>query len=556
LVGVGWSVGGLSQITRCRRTRAQNGDDVAVTFSGQDPFCLDGQQLISVAGKYGADGTEYRTQHDSFTKIVSHGDCQPEASDCLGPTSFTAYLKNGMIRSYGSSPSAAEGAASIATRIEGQRISRNVPDETQPIAVTDTSQTVRYAWALSRSEDRFGNGVNYYYTLFQTLSSNNEPTYEFVPDAIRYTDHNSWPALKSIRFLYESRPDTAAYYVSGLRMILLRRLVRLEMNGPEPILPTTVRKYKLGYQNNSVTQRSLVASITECDGKDVCKAPLTFDWELGSTTFRDIDTGIHHVTPAMSGIGEGGTPPPISKVGALTSWMSSTSTTDHVQHIAYIRGDGNPTHDGTPHELYLHLGQQPWAWHYMAVNRAADRSALTSWTSSPRNVHVAYVADDRHVYVQSKYGRQPWLDEDATAASGAPRAQSSALTSWFNSVDNLQHIAFIGDDKHVYEIYAQPGDKAWNFDDATLAARAPLSAQGGALTSWFSQRDGKQHIAYIGEDGHVYDLLKFPGQAPWAYLDATGPKHAPTAQTGALTSWVSTADNIQHIALRGAFQGY
>src|SRR6266516_4345221 len=80
LLGVGWSLTGLSQITRCRKTFLQDDDAQAVRFTGGnngDRFCLNGQRLVAVGGldgatsTYGADWTEYRTENDIHAKIVS-----------------------------------------------------------------------------------------------------------------------------------------------------------------------------------------------------------------------------------------------------------------------------------------------------------------------------------------------------------------------------------------------------------------------------------------------------------------------------------------------------
>ena len=50
LLGVGWSIGGLSQITRCPRTVAQDGIAARPQYSVADRFCLDGQRLVLVSG--------------------------------------------------------------------------------------------------------------------------------------------------------------------------------------------------------------------------------------------------------------------------------------------------------------------------------------------------------------------------------------------------------------------------------------------------------------------------------------------------------------------------
>jgi hypothetical protein len=81
MVGVGWTLGGLSQITRCGRTWLQDGQPREVRFDNGDNgdyFCFDGQRLVVVGGPdgpdsiYGGDRTEYRTENDMHAKIVSY----------------------------------------------------------------------------------------------------------------------------------------------------------------------------------------------------------------------------------------------------------------------------------------------------------------------------------------------------------------------------------------------------------------------------------------------------------------------------------------------------
>ena len=82
-VGVGWGVGGLSAIERCPSSKAVDGAVGGVRLDSSDRFCLDGQRLVAINnGTYGADGTEYRTDVETFTKIISYGNAGG------GPASF------------------------------------------------------------------------------------------------------------------------------------------------------------------------------------------------------------------------------------------------------------------------------------------------------------------------------------------------------------------------------------------------------------------------------------------------------------------------------------
>src|SRR5690349_21477338 len=94
LLGVGWQLKGFSIISRCRKTIAQDGETKEIEFTtgaAGSRFCLDGQRLTAASGTYGENGAEYRTEHETFVKVVSIG------SDPLGPKYFKVYLKNGQI---------------------------------------------------------------------------------------------------------------------------------------------------------------------------------------------------------------------------------------------------------------------------------------------------------------------------------------------------------------------------------------------------------------------------------------------------------------------------
>lgn len=93
LLGVGFAIEGLSEIRRCGKTLATEGTASGVDFDDTDRFCLDGQKLVAVNGVYGADTTEYRTERESFARIVSNGVAG-------GPVSFDVWTRDGHVRHY------------------------------------------------------------------------------------------------------------------------------------------------------------------------------------------------------------------------------------------------------------------------------------------------------------------------------------------------------------------------------------------------------------------------------------------------------------------------
>jgi len=240
MVGVGWGLEGLSAITRCPRSMAQDGVRGGVNYDWNDRYCLDGARLIAIAGGYGANGTEYRTELESFSKIVSNG----VAGN--GPASFTVWTKSGQILEYGNTDD---------SRIEAQG-----------------KPSVR-VWAVNKIQDTKGNylTVGYY---------ENPNSGEYVPTWIAYSGNSQAGAATSagIALIYEPRPDIGEHYIAGSLIQSYHRLIKVSTYWAG----TAVRNYRLQYQppaSAASTGRSRLASLVECNSDETsCLAPTTFGW--------------------------------------------------------------------------------------------------------------------------------------------------------------------------------------------------------------------------------------------------------------------------------------
>jgi len=137
LLGVGFSLSGLSEIHRCGQTMAIDGKVTGVDFSDADRFCLDGQRLILVAGAYGKSGSEYRLERDGFDKIVYH------EGNASKPSDFAIWTKDGRIVTY-----------------KALTTGRAEPSSSPPHALS-TVDHVDALWVLSEVNDRAGNGIRY-----------------------------------------------------------------------------------------------------------------------------------------------------------------------------------------------------------------------------------------------------------------------------------------------------------------------------------------------------------------------------------------------------------
>ena len=95
LAGVGWGISGLSEITRCGKTIAQDGVTKGVELVTTDRYCVDGVQLRVTTGNYGGQGSRYRTEVDTVGEYVSLGTAG------AGPQYWTLRTKNGLNYEYG-----------------------------------------------------------------------------------------------------------------------------------------------------------------------------------------------------------------------------------------------------------------------------------------------------------------------------------------------------------------------------------------------------------------------------------------------------------------------
>lgn len=236
LLGIGWSLSGLSVISRCPATTAQDGFIDGIEFDDNDRFCLDGERLMAIGGTYGADATEYRTEQNTFRRVISYA----EAGS--GPASFTIWTKSGLIMEYG---------ATEDSRIEVQ------------------GRTSVLFWAVNKISDTSGN-------FFTVSYFEDNVAGEYRPTRVDYTGNEaaSLATYNSVQLLYEDRPDLAERYVSGSVLKTTKRLAQIQAFDGDHIY----REYRLAYELSEATEQSRLKSITECGSDGSCFAPTLFIW--------------------------------------------------------------------------------------------------------------------------------------------------------------------------------------------------------------------------------------------------------------------------------------
>lgn len=286
--GVGWSVQGISSITRCPASRATDGAVRGVVFGPGDKLCLDGQRLIQTdaagtplplaqqtndaQGLTAGLQREYRTEKDTFARIRGYGTANgTDATN--GPAYLKVWTKSGQIYEYGTNPNTNANAL-----------------------VNAQGKTVVAVWAVSRIGDSLGNSIDFKYEQRDPLWGSGPtagsplPGHEWNISEIQYSGNK-------VLFTYADRVpstphDSAEAYQMGSKNVSVRRLASVTTFINSPNVATlgagpaavAVKTYKLVYDNGPVTRRSRVLSLQECAGaasSSICLPASKFTYSSG-----------------------------------------------------------------------------------------------------------------------------------------------------------------------------------------------------------------------------------------------------------------------------------
>jgi YD repeat-containing protein len=274
--GMGWSLSGLSVITR----------DLSypVSFSDDDHYLLDGQKLIEIndAGTY----KEYRTERESFLHIRGYN-----LNTANSYWQVTA--KNGRVMYYG--------------RSDSQHDSSNDGH----IAAVGKSGKAR-VWSVSRVGDARG---NYYYVTYLEDDENGD----YYPLQLIYSQNDAAPlsSMRVVSFSYEERDDHyATYNPSKIDIDYRLKWITITMGAnTSGTGGNLVRKYGLEYEYGDSTGRSRITAVQPFgDNGDIPDLPTVvsgyegtgsvlnkygFEWQATSAGWTDISDDEDRQSPLI-----------------------------------------------------------------------------------------------------------------------------------------------------------------------------------------------------------------------------------------------------------------
>jgi RHS repeat-associated protein len=243
ILGAGFQLSGLSYITPCRKTIAQDLNAAPILLQAGDRFCLDGARLRNVTGGYGDTNTSYQTELDQMVRATSY------ASTGSIPGWFKVETGDGLIHEYGNSP------------------------DSRLLAGTGGGAPPQF-WAVNKISDRAGNYLTVTYDTDNTAR-------RFRPNYIDYTAGNGGAAHYRIQFVYQpaDQPgpsqDITPSAAGGGTHLETRLLDRIELK----LDGTTYRQYLLTYETGAGSNTRL-KQVQECAATiSDCFPATVFAWQ-------------------------------------------------------------------------------------------------------------------------------------------------------------------------------------------------------------------------------------------------------------------------------------
>lgn len=308
LAGVGWTIAGISEITRCGLIPALDGKFQGIRFSHEDRYCLDGQPLIQLsAGNYWGGGQEYRPEIHRYEKVSSFGSVG--TGNGTGPKYFEVRRRNGLIYRYGFNPD---------SRVEA----------------TGNSDGAVRIWALDEIRDLYNTRVFFSYEKDPAIGA-------LRPAAIKWSarsGQNEAEARYRLKFLYEDRPARSmrSGFNWGSVWTHARRLRYIDYAYKESSNFVLVHRYALSYRPSAVgSGRSVLSSVQQCGPVD-CLLPTRFvsnetapGWQVAGTSGTNMNYQFDAAIPGdFNGDGRQDFFVPMSGVWAVVTgtWSPASGT--------------------------------------------------------------------------------------------------------------------------------------------------------------------------------------------------------------------------------------
>lgn len=230
IAGQGWSINSVSTISRMATRLSIDGIQDGVDFDSNDKLALDGQRLLLASGTYWADGSTYKTEIQSNTKIELKG------------SGTTMYF--------------------IVTQPDGSRSWYG--------NYGGTNSTDLSAFFINRFEDTKGNFITYSYNI------NHYGGVGLCLKEIKFNGNvNGIAATNSILFTYKAAKRNENAYIKGVKFVKAATLDFIEVKTNALLF----RKYQFTHITDAQLGYEKVSRVQEFNGALEPANPIDFEYE-------------------------------------------------------------------------------------------------------------------------------------------------------------------------------------------------------------------------------------------------------------------------------------
>jgi RHS repeat-associated protein len=246
LLGRGWNLSCMSSITRVNKPYYAGGFIRGVNMDQNDSYALDENRLITTYNNSGYDLDTFKTEIETFTKIVSHN------SSGNGPSYFDVILSNGTVIKYGSTA----------------------------LSCIKSNDSTVLAWNISKITDISGNYCEFIY------AKDNQTGQKYLRK-ILYTGNTNTnlQPYNEIFFRYERKTDLNEYYYPGSSIPNKLLITRVEAITDGIV----IRQYDMVY---AYDLSSHLVEITESGLNGFKKNSTIFKWGDASDLYTLKDSPI------------------------------------------------------------------------------------------------------------------------------------------------------------------------------------------------------------------------------------------------------------------------
>ncbi len=246
IAGYGWSLGGITSISRVAKTIEKNKEIKGVQLDYSDYYSFNGQRLILKSGEYGKDGAEYVTEKYSNIKIKSIG--AVTGQNWKGPEYWEITFEDGSQGWYGAT---ATGSSTARTPIE---------------------------YNIVKWKDTNGNYIIYSYIQGSTNKVAAISSIEWGGNETAGKSH-----FNSILFNYSGRKLNEIAYINGTEFIQDKLLKSIEVKANQ----NKFKKYVIDYEETSSSYQ-FVKNITEQNGNDGSATPINIEYYTNAGSNEEI----------------------------------------------------------------------------------------------------------------------------------------------------------------------------------------------------------------------------------------------------------------------------